>query len=360
MGIELFRGIAALMVLLTHYARFVAPPDSGLAFLWTGVDMFFVISGFVFAPMVFAAPGERVAVKPYLVRRFFRIYPLYVLAVLAYFLFAPADPQKPLILLKHLFFLHTTSSIEEAYYFNPAFWSLPVEIEFYLALPLLALLGGSTRRLGLLFGASLLLAFSVFYLRGPGVDVYRILSAHLTGILPEFCVGMFLWRMVQRPWRPSVPLTVALLGAALVAFQYQVKFGGHGWETIAWLNAPFNFLCALGYAMLMFPVLRMREPDYRPALARLALFCGAISYGVYLFHNLTPAILVRFGLEQQGWDFLLLSTAVTVLAALALYHLWENPMRNYGRRISRRMLEGASESSVSPAPEAPRASKAPA
>ncbi|MEX2365217.1 MAG: hypothetical protein WD601_01335, partial [Pseudohongiellaceae bacterium] len=65
------------MVLVTHYARFITSAGSGLDFLWTGVDLFFVISGFVFAPMVF---GEKVAIGPYLVRRFFRIYPLYFVA----------------------------------------------------------------------------------------------------------------------------------------------------------------------------------------------------------------------------------------------------------------------------------------
>lgn len=337
------------MVLVTHYARFVAPPDSGLAFLWTGVDMFFVISGFVFAPMVFRAPGGRVAVMPYLLRRFFRIYPLYVVAVLAYYVFTPEDPAKGFYLIKHLTFLHTTSSLEEAYFFNPAFWSLPVEIEFYLALPLLALFAGTPRRLLLVFASALVLSWTLYTLRGPGVDLSYVLSFHLPGILPEFCVGIFLWRFVQRPGGRAAPLVAAAGGALLIALAYQLRFGDDEVRAaLAWLDPGFNFLCALGYALLMFPVLRVRDSAYAPALARLALFCGSVSYGVYLFHNLVPRLLARLGLEQQGWAFFLLCAALTLVLALALYHLLENPARNYGRKLSRRMLEGRREGAISP------------
>lgn len=51
-AIELFRGIAAFMVLTSHYAYFFTSELSFLNFLQTGVDLFFIISGFVFAPLI--------------------------------------------------------------------------------------------------------------------------------------------------------------------------------------------------------------------------------------------------------------------------------------------------------------------
>ncbi|MEX2365021.1 MAG: hypothetical protein WD601_00345, partial [Pseudohongiellaceae bacterium] len=95
----------------------------------------------------------------------------------------------------------------------------------------------------------------------------------------------------------------------------------------------------------------IRNEDYRPAWKSLALFCGAISYGVYLFHNLVPRILLALGMEQQGYGFLALSTFLTIALALTAYRLLENPARLYGRKLSRRMLHGRNEKQVSPHPE---------
>lgn len=134
-SIELFRGIAAWMVLTMHYAYFLTPEPSFLAFLWTGVDFFFVISGFVFGRAIYAG---NLAVLPFLIRRFFRIYPLYFCSLILYYWFSADHPDKFSFFINHLF-LHTTHSVEEAFFFNPAYWSLPVEMEFYLLVPLLAL-----------------------------------------------------------------------------------------------------------------------------------------------------------------------------------------------------------------------------
>lgn len=347
MGIELFRGIAALMVLVTHYARFITTGDTSLAFLWTGVDMFFVISGFVFAPML---GGERVAVGPYLVRRFFRLYPLYAVAVCAYYFYTPEVPEKTWYFVRHLLFLHTTSSINEAYFFNPAFWSLPVEVEYYLLLPVLALAIRTPKQLGVLFLASLMLMMTVNFNRGPEVDAFRILGAHLTGILPEFMIGTFLYRAVQERVAADRSLLVAGTGVLIIVFEYLVRFGDLGLSDIRLINAPFNFMCALGYALIMYPVLLVKDTDYPPALARLAVFSGVVSYGVYLFHNLIPRILAGFGMTPAGYGFFLLSTVLTIVLAWLGYRVLENPARMYGRKLSRRMLHGGGERRVTPHP----------
>ncbi|MGQ9658741.1 MAG: acyltransferase family protein, partial [Thermochromatium sp.] len=78
------------------------------------------------------------AIRPYTIRRVFRLYPLYLVSLPLYYLIAPESPDKPFYLLKHLVFLGTTSGAHEAFFFNPAYWSLPVEVEYYLLLPLLA------------------------------------------------------------------------------------------------------------------------------------------------------------------------------------------------------------------------------
>lgn len=80
-SIELLRGIAALMVVFAHYYALTDINPGLLTFSFSGVDLFFVISGFVFAPYIF---GKKFIVIPFLIRRFFRIYPLYLAALLFY------------------------------------------------------------------------------------------------------------------------------------------------------------------------------------------------------------------------------------------------------------------------------------
>jgi len=339
------------MVVLTHYAAFLPAAPAGFGYLWTGVDFFFVISGYVFAPMLLVShnarprPAPRYALLPFWLRRFFRIYPLYLLALCAYAVAMPADAMKDVYFLRHLAFLHTTSSFEEAYYFNPAFWSLPVEMEFYLMLPLLALLRARPRALAAVFAATLALSLCANYLRGPGVDMWRLLSVHLPTILPEFLLGTLLaWAVAQGKqaewhWRSPPALLAFGGGVALVIFTYLVKYGGLGWEQYRVLDAPWNFLCAAAYALLMYPLLLTHEIRWPAWLRQTALFAGASSYGVYLFHNLMPRLLSQFGMEAEGVGFVLLAFLLTVALALLLYRYYENPLRRYGRDLAHRVTQ---------------------
>jgi exopolysaccharide production protein ExoZ len=352
MGIELSRGLAALMVMLTHYAAFIPGAPAGMGFLWTGVDLFFVISGFVFAPMLLPMQAEATtaelrlhqnsSIPAYFLRRFFRIYPLYLLALLAYFAVLPDAPEKLSYFIRHLFFLHTTRSFEEAYYFNPAFWSLPVEIEFYLLLPLLAMGRGNSRVILSVAGATVLLSLAANYLRGPGVDNWRVLSVHLPTILPEFLAGSLLALLVSQghqrklPWYSRQGLGALGLGTVLLLAAYQIKYGNNGLENNQVLDSFWNLLCAIGYSLLLYPLLLIRNEQYGPIAAKTALLAGASSYGVYLLHNLMPKVLDPTW-PASGIGFVLKCGLATFVAALVLYWIYENPLRKLGRRLGRHL-----------------------
>ena len=86
------RGVAIAMVLMFHY--FYVPAiltPGGLAWHvsaplrlgWTGVDLFFVLSGFLIGGILLDARGSSSYFKPFYTRRFFRIVPLYALVICA-------------------------------------------------------------------------------------------------------------------------------------------------------------------------------------------------------------------------------------------------------------------------------------
>ena len=71
--VEAWRGIASLMVLWVHWGPVLGWPMGPMSFGFTGVDLFFVLSGFVFAPTVMASSAP--SLGAYAVHRFARIYP---------------------------------------------------------------------------------------------------------------------------------------------------------------------------------------------------------------------------------------------------------------------------------------------
>ena len=101
--VEAWRGLAAWMVVYAHYW---AGADSSwplLRFCFTGVDLFFVLSGFVFAPYFFGRP---LVPRSFALRRFFRIYPAYLLALLIYVAMKYLDGQPLAYWWQHLVFAY--------------------------------------------------------------------------------------------------------------------------------------------------------------------------------------------------------------------------------------------------------------
>ena len=334
--IEGARGLAALMVLAAHYAHLFAAQSWLLRFATTGVDLFFVLSGFVFAPYLL---GKPLPLLPHLVRRFFRLYPLYLAALIAYVLLHDPPAQAWEHFPVHLLMLHTLSK-ETAFYYNPAFWSLPPEVEFYLLLPLLATLGRKGKFAAVL-GISLVVHMTLALFPGSAdfTSWRQIAGVHLPGLLPEFLLGGVAYAISQR--RLSVRLQYLLLFAGtsclwLVArvFKAFVVDAEAGSVVPPWIGGNIGLLAALGYALVLAALSKLLAQARGPATP-LLLVAGSLSYGIYLFHNLMPVLLRRIWPSLDGAWLALAALAFTMgLATLAHYGL-ERPLRNYGRQISR-------------------------
>lgn len=339
-AIELFRGIAAWMVLTSHYAYLFTSDRTLLNFLWTGVDFFFVISGFVFAKNIYST---HFSIKAYFIRRFFRIYPLYFLSLLLYYIIIPDNGEKLLIFIKHLLFLQTTSSIQETFFFNPAYWSLPVEVEFYLFLPILAMLTDRYRSfiLFLFFSFVLLKAVLAWYAT-PVLqpNVYTILTFHLPGLLIEFLVGTLLYKIyidyqkISLTWYHYIlPLCVSL-SLLYGLSQFFIIYGDEGIEHHLVFKAYFNFLCAISYGILLFPFLFIIN-EKRTKIIKISLIMGQLSYGMYLFHNLIPHFFAHLNYSFTGTTAYLLYLSIVITMSLLFFHVLEEPCRQLGKKLSK-------------------------
>ena len=330
--IELLRGIAAVMVMLCHYAVFIQGEErSWLNFFYTGVDFFFVISGFVFAPTLLSPVRENF--KAFAIRRIFRIYPLFLLAIFVYALL-PHKSWDNGIILQHALFLHTTISKEIAFYYNPAFWSLPVEIEFYLMILALVFLKIRNSR-SVLFTLSVMSIAAGLWLHYYLPDdshAKLVLTHHLPKILPEFLLGTLAYT-ISRNCNILFGIFFGIAGLALLFFLGNA-FVMHGDTVSHMTHGQFNLLCALGYQWIIIAgVALLRQSQHKAPFALTATFLGNLSYGVYLFHNATPHILKLF-FELDGIILLAASMLATFLIAGILYAILENPMRNIGKRYA--------------------------
>jgi peptidoglycan/LPS O-acetylase OafA/YrhL len=379
------RAFAAFLVFIHHLGF-----NTGRTFTWwgggvldhldVGVPVFFAISGFLlYRPHVMAALDDGVSpdLVRYYQRRAVRIYVPWWLAFLGtalVFDVAASMRQWPL----HLGLVHIYSG-ETFFTGVTQSWTLAVEVTFYLLLPAYAaglrrLVQGRPvdhRGLILLGGTIGLYLISVLYRLAvyatdfssqvvvlPGADdrpevAGEIATYWLPGMLDYFAIGMAaaviaVWaerRDTVRPLaaalgtRPWLWWGVAALSLVFVSNQLRLP---RGLDRGAWTSEMYEqFLYGVIAACLLVPAVFAGERRWlRPLATRPLVWCGAISYGFYLWHvQIIEAVLdwtdtAKF--TGAFWQTGVLSLLVTGAIAAAAYHLVEEPAMRWLRARQRR------------------------
>lgn len=351
-AVEAWRALAALLVLWAHWGGPLGWPATGpqgwLRFAFTGVDLFFVLSGFVFAPVLLqrAVPSLRA----YALRRVVRIYPAYLAALALYVALAWAAGRPLAYLPEHVLMAHLQSR-EMAFYYNPAFWSLPVEVGFYALLPLLGawLAQGRARlaparrpwgrlRWPLLCLLALALRLALLGLAdGAAQNRAYVLLNHVPGLLVEFLLGAWVWQRAQRPLPRAAAWAWGLAGllgwCALAAVFVQLPA-----TAPVWLGGQLGLGAALCFAALLLASLQLARPG--GAVLAAAQWGGRLSYSLYLLHMawLAPALAwaERWGAATGS----ALALAGLLASCLALHWCVEEPARRWGRSRAARWERG--------------------
>lgn len=356
------RGIAALWVLVGHSLMLTGWRVPVLAEPDLGVELFIMLSGFLMVHQYELKPkkepwGAPAAWLKFWTRRFFRIAPLYYVALAAALLSGPmlfADrmeidsflgrsPQMPhryldgsvTNILAHLSFLF---GFHPAYSFRTPLpdWSLALEMQFYAAFPFLMLV---TRRLGWAGGTMLLAALSAGVVLAMHSGSVRFpMPAFLPLKLHIFLCGMLLAAAV------GVGRTKALSYLALALLFVLIPIG----TSLNPTKAVVRLLLVGSFFLLVHP--RLAPGAVAGAVAGVArtlgnrffYWLGELSYGTYLIHLLILQPLAAFVIGRFGHDLsaparfglviLLLVPAVYSLAWLT-YRTVEVPGRDLGRRL---------------------------
>jgi peptidoglycan/LPS O-acetylase OafA/YrhL len=363
MDIEVLRAIAVLGVLFHHLqgSLFTDPVPllekiHAWAQPWWGVDLFFVISGFVIGrsliPALQGCCNRREyweQTRNFWLRRAFRLLPsawLWLALMLLACVFLNrsgafgtlhANLQATLAgVLQYANFRFADSFYHYEYGSSFVYWSLSLEEQFYLLFPLLIVLC----RKHLVWALLALVAVQLFTVRTPLLMVVRT-DALALGVL------LALWSVEPsyRRWQPDFlrnpwagVSTLVVLGA-LLSFMAtdRFTFASYRMGSIAVLGAILVWIASYNRDYLM------------PAggLQRLMAWIGSRSYGIYLIH--IPAYqLVReliFRLQGAGLPSpaghpvitLLIAASLIVLLSELNYRLIEMPMRNRGVTLIRRL-----------------------
>ena len=332
--VEALRGVAAWMVVYAHYWAGADNSWPLLRFTFTGVDLFFVLSGFVFAPYFFGKPLRTGA---FALRRFFRIYPAYLLALLVYFGLKLANGQELVYWWQHLLFVYLQSR-EMAFYYNAAFWSLPSELEFYLLLPLLARV--CQKRFGY-FLVLIVVALVIRVVIGYASDRYAqnlayIGMHHLPGMLVEFLLGVCAWCVFERGLRGVTRVLLFAAGLLLwVVLAAVFAEAGDASLDASLLRGQMSWLAALAFALMVTACVGTWA-CVPPLLIWAAMWAGRLSYGCYLFHSAALQVLRPYASFFGVVDVTFAAALLTLLAAWLSYRWWENPWRKFGRSLGLR------------------------
>lgn len=269
---------------------------------WAGVQIFFVLSGFLLA-LPFASWQAGLRDKPklpsYLRRRLFRVFPAYYTQLLLLLLlmvwqsgnFPLTGPD----LIKHLFMFFTPPPLA-SHPLNPVWWTLPIELSFYLFLPALAFLLKPARWFWLLLtgiSAMLIWRMLVTLLLTPAGDTASVtLSYFLPGSMDSFSLGMLgalftihrdkfsLYKRIanNRGW-----LTLASLLLILILLYWMHADYRQYWRhnLIFYLWTP---MFSIAITLLLINGMAGCRIIQALFANRVMVFIGTISYSLYLWH----------------------------------------------------------------------------
>jgi peptidoglycan/LPS O-acetylase OafA/YrhL len=364
------RGMAILLVMVGHY--FSVPGVGAVSLLngywfrlgWTGVDLFFVLSGFLIGGILLDARGSSNYFKTFYARRFFRIIPLYYAWILLYVILAPvikmffSDRIGPVqqvdgSILAHLFFLqnfHEFLKSGVSFWWFSSTWSLAVEEQFYLVAPLLVRYLSKRSLATILVMVTLAAPILRFVVRNYSSDgpwlAYRLMPCRADAL----AVGMLaalIWKSPgARAWMEKYTL---FLYALFVSLFYGVAYL---WR---WSSDPMLVLTqtagytviALFFAVLLLLVLTTRT-FFLAAVMRLGFLreIGGISYCIYIIHTAVYFFCHQIILGALPAVTDVPAAGVTLLAAFLTYAIaklswkyFEQPQIRRGHAFQYEFLE---------------------
>ena len=357
--IDGLRFVAISFVLIDHVGGYLA---GRIAAAYYGVDLFFVISGYLITGILLRDSGHSwtQTYRAFLGRRVLRIFPVYYALLIVLFVADYGVTRQSIGYLATYTFNYPAAKILESGGVNADFrhigtifylWSLSVEEQFYLLWPLIAI--SLRRRKGVLLAITALIV--LFGYAQIMFDIVPSLATYnYTGTLNRMgSLGLGAIGAIWVSWRPfrKPPFDSALLECGVLFALASALIFDYPWRYL--VMGPCSLFLVLKSANGSF---RTRWLD-KFLTQRWVLFVGSISYGVYLFHlpvarllgdqifdhfwNAIPwsslGLLAKLQWNPWLFKFPLYSGAAIGLAAIS-FKYFESPILRYKDRWFRYQL----------------------
>lgn len=336
------RAVAILLVIAYHYLqplqtttgwRFyaLAPARGG----WIGVDLFFVLSGYLLGSILLANRESPAFFSTFYLRRFCRILPLYV-PVVAVLHYAHerlnGSPQAPL--LQYLTFTHNFWIAAAGKFGNDLLavtWSLAVEEQFYVLLPLLVRFNRPRRLMAIAIvsiSLAVVLRYALLVTSGPAAYLATVvlLPTRLDSLMLGVLAACLHARGITVP-RPALWVVWAASGSWIV--NAVLHRPGPEPASSLLMGALSPVVIAL---FCLSTLLIALSGGFRLLRWRVLGYTGLISYGLYLLHQPVQILVGRL-LPALGAWVPIVALGVTFLAATFSWELLEKRFVRYGHRF---------------------------
>jgi peptidoglycan/LPS O-acetylase OafA/YrhL len=356
-GLDHLRAVAISLVLLFHYQIFHHPtwiPAAG-KFGWTGVDLFFVLSGYLISSQLFAMMANKIQISfpVFFLKRFFRIIPAYLFIVALYFCVPGFRERESLSPIWR--FLTFTQNFGLDLRFHGTFshsWSLCIEEQFYLLLPLIliSLVYFKKTRYGyfillilfILGFLARLYSWYSFVLPLSGTDdfwvawneyVYYPTYNRLDGLLTGVGIAALLqFKPAFKTKIESYANYIFWAGIASLIISYFICINEHGF-----IGSIFGFpAVSISYGLIVAGIISPTNFLYRvysPVTNRIA----TLSYSIYLSHkgviHVTQQLLSKLGVAEDGNLMFCLCMVTVILAAFLINLIIEKPFLRIREKI---------------------------
>lgn len=304
-SIQYLRAFAALLVVLAH----IGWTNS----LWgqQGVDIFFIISGFIMAHVALREPLP----SAFLWARFQRVAPLYWIATIAWVVIHPTYDLRDVVM-SLAFIPH----LDTSHWIGPVMkqgWTLLYEVAFY-GLFAVALLLPNHRRL---FFMTIVLT-GLVALGWVARSDSALAQVYLSPLLVEFLAGLWLHRAWQRGWLERPILGAIAVLAAAVAFIALRDVNPYGWRFLMW-GLPALLLVAGTLAL-------------ERLLPRLSwmLLLGEASYAIYLTHLFILPALITEARPLPTLAAVAVVMTGCAIVGIIVHRLVEKPIARLSRAVS--------------------------
>ena len=339
-GLDGIRAIAVIAVMLLHYTSPFTPVlnEAGWGWKayativnlgWVGVDIFFVLSGYLIAKMLLMNPiNSWNAYLKFVNRRIWRLIPAYVACLLVFSLIALLFVPNSKVLSNSLSLWTMTSNIQSAFihrtalmdgYFNLVhFWSLAVEWHFYLVLPPMLLV---FRYMGLAALVLIVLAIATRYLFQQLQVSDNALYSFTLCRIDALAMGCLL-ATIAPIFTKKYSTLYLLIGAAIfVSVMFAITQASIPYKKLPWMQMYGYTLIAFSVAIMMLGIIKADRNNILIQLLErpLMLVTGRASYSLYIWHLVFFPFIANMALNLYDTSLKAFVFALFTASVLAIF-----------------------------------------